>query len=214
MSHSTVLVLTKTADDLESALAPFDENTEVPRYIANTKAQLIATERQRHTLAAENLAEMLNDPQAYWPRGIQNPAHLRWIVRDAPAAAALSDDELWEQVVKPKAYDLDDEGNQWSTYNPRSRWDWYAIGGRWDRELVVKGGGQGNVNQARLGDLNLLLSLVPFAVLTPDGTWHEQGKMRWFGIVQDEDDAWEKKYRELIAQQDPDLVATLVDVHI
>jgi len=39
MSHFTVLI---TGDDIEAQMAPFDENLEVPRYLARTKAQIIA----------------------------------------------------------------------------------------------------------------------------------------------------------------------------
>jgi hypothetical protein len=34
----------------------------------------------------------------------------------------------------------DDDGNSLTTYNPRSKWDWYEIGGRWKDLLCVKGG--------------------------------------------------------------------------
>lgn len=29
-------------------------------------------------------------------------------------------------------------GNELSTYNPNSRWDWYEIGGRWHNILLTK----------------------------------------------------------------------------
>lgn len=38
---------------------------------------------------------------------------------------------------------LDSSGvwNDWSTYNPKSKWDWYAIGGRWKNFFPLKNGG-------------------------------------------------------------------------
>ena len=34
--------------------------------------------------------------------------------------------------------DYDKEGNEWSTYNPNSKWDWYQVGGRWCGSLKLK----------------------------------------------------------------------------
>lgn len=33
---------------------------------------------------------------------------------------------------------IDSEGNALSTYNPKSKWDWYSIGGRWQGMLKLK----------------------------------------------------------------------------
>jgi hypothetical protein len=233
MSHSTVLVIgPKTEDELEKALAPFDENTEVDPYVSDTRESLIAKERERHVYAAERLEQFLADPAKY---GVANPAHIRWIVRDAPQRAELSDDELWKQHVQPTyAPDLDDQDRIWSTYNPKSRWDWYAIGGRWHRNLHLKDGvevsahvgspswgnpdpnGDGGVNFVdRTSELDLDRTTPTFAVLTPDGEWHERGRMGWFGLVADEQepDTWAPEWRALV-ESHADQPAFLVDVHI
>ena len=41
-----------------------------------------------------------------------------------------SDDECWSAMASDYDYNVDDEGNIYSTYNPKSKWDWYTIGGR------------------------------------------------------------------------------------
>jgi hypothetical protein len=39
---------------------------------------------------------------------------------------------------------IDEKGlYSWSTYNPKSKWDWYQIGGRWQGELILKQGSRG-----------------------------------------------------------------------
>lgn len=45
------------------------------------------------------------------------------------------------------------DGSVRSTYNPRSKWDWYVIGGRWDGALKTKDGRK--VNSCRIRDLDL-----------------------------------------------------------
>ena len=54
-----------------------------------------------------------------------------------------------------------------------------------------------------------------FAVITPDGAWHERGAMGWFGIVQGEEDDWAERYKErFLDTADPDWYLTVVDCHI
>lgn len=59
---------------------------------------------------------------------------------------------------------------------------------------------------------------IPFAVVTPDGEWHERGEMGCFGIVRNEKlrDEWEEEVREIASQVAgrDDLLAVAVDLHI
>ena len=54
---------------------------------------------------------------------------------------------------------------------------------------------------------------VPFAIVTPDGKWHEKGEMGWWAMVSNEDKSWEKKGKELLWKHELCL-AVLVDAHI
>lgn len=57
-----------------------------------------------------------------------------------------------------------------------------------------------------------------FAVVTPDGEWHECGKMGWFGFSGETDEeavAWERDFvKNFIEPADKSLIATIVDCHI
>lgn len=57
-----------------------------------------------------------------------------------------------------------------------------------------------------------------WAVLTPDGIWHQKGNMGWWACsdeTHDEATAWATKYKEaFIDTADPEWVAVLVDCHI
>jgi hypothetical protein len=118
-----------------------------------------------------------------------------------------------------------------STYNPLSKWDWYSIGGRWDGDVIgdpqrdERGFNfpdeyrQLGHNLSRAG---VLLELVktdpenaPFAIVGPDGTWLEKGKMGWFGVVsgrKDKDEWTETVISALEAA--PDAIVVGCDLHI
>ena len=57
---------------------------------------------------------------------------------------------------------------------------------------------------------------VPYAIVTPDGKWHEKGRMGWFGAGSDEkeDEEWETEARKLIAQYKEGHTAVMVDCHV
>jgi hypothetical protein len=120
-----------------------------------------------------------------------------------------------EKLLAPYSEELEvapyinDDGEE-TTYNPLSKWDWYQIGGRWDGEM-----GDGNI--VRVSDLPANTSA--FALVLPDGSWHESGHMGWWAIVTDEkpQDEWRREFLELIAPyQNPQqgALAVLVDAHI
>jgi hypothetical protein len=54
-----------------------------------------------------------------------------------------------------------------------------------------------------------------FAVITPDGKWHEEGEMGWFACVSNEDPNWQKNYYDaFLRDADPEATITIVDCHI
>lgn len=145
MSHSTVTVIldgTTAREDIEealtAALAPFDENIEMPRYVKYTREQLI--EKGREEIAEYAASEMyqryLADPEAYAAK-VTNDAHLEYISGTAedggfPAKLTWTDEQVYASEIQwYEAEDIGPDGEVYSTYNPQSRWDWYVIGGRW-----------------------------------------------------------------------------------
>jgi len=59
-------------------------------------------------------------------------------------------------------------------------------------------------------------SFTPYALVTPDGEWHEMGKMGWFGLSTDEEDpeVWAKFCKEEIGKLADTHLAVIVDCHI
>lgn len=213
MSHSTVLV---TGNDYEAALKPFDENTEVPVYTRYTKADLIA--QQRRSIASTNercYQSFLADKETYIKEHAKNPAHIRYLFEEFPERLEWTDEQCYAEAIKwTSPDDLDDDGGELSTYNPKSKWDWYQVGGRWSGGLITLDGE--SVNTCTRGELDFERTSATFAVLH-DGEWVERATMGWWGITYNEqatEDEWPAKWQQIIADLPDDTTLTLVDVHI
>ena len=60
-----------------------------------------------------------------------------------------TDDECWEMMAEGR--ETDESGNIYSTYNPKSKWDWWTEGGRYSGCLTINGQ---EVDSGRVGDID------------------------------------------------------------
>ena len=100
-------------------------------------------------------------------------------------------------------------GKYKSTYNPKSQWDWYQVGGRWDGAI------KGNSKPVKALLAGKDRGFIPFAIVTPDGEWHEKGEMGWWGLVSNEKNSskWDKEAIAILGKNKT-CVAVGVDCHI
>ena len=119
MSHYLVGVVVNDISEVDGILAPYNENLEVKPYIYKTKAELIADGKARKERYSHD------DDIQDWMK---------------PYLEATTDEELYKLEIEDYEEDeIDKDGNALSTYNPKSKWDWYSIGGRWsDGDNIVK----------------------------------------------------------------------------
>ena len=156
--HYTVAVVTNedNESEIEDLLAPFDENTEVDPYIYNTKEEIIENFR-------ESVEHLKKDMEAY-EKGEYDTENYRtyWLKEDSEELTDYakerlelyekSDEEIYQWYRDGEDDDrFDENGNELSTYNPNSKWDWYTIGGRWDGYFNLKDGSK--VNAAKISDV-------------------------------------------------------------
>ena len=168
----------------------------------------------------------------------QEQADAMWAERlkpfeEAEAAAYVS--HPMADKPDPKCESVEEDGCggtglRTTTYNPDSKWDWYRVGGRWDgviqespRDDGKTGGNYGDEHQQLRNNTVTVKELlakedddwVPFAILLPDGTWLEKGKMGWFACVTDEKkkDDWRSQVRQALFQFG-DHIAVALDCHI
>ena len=137
MSHFAVLVI---GNDIEEQLAKFDEQIQMPKYVKNTKEQLIAEEKQSiEEYKNGTYAEYLADPIGYAIACNDNENHLKYVSEDFPKKLEMTDEEIYQNAIKYyEEEDLGPDGEVYSTYNPDSKWDWYEVGGRYAGRIALK----------------------------------------------------------------------------
>lgn len=190
MSHFPIFVIDNEPDD---ALAPFSENLTVPAY----------------------------EDGLDWRAELANAkAYVDVNGREGPMSAPEPTDLMYLQSWNGGSWEPLPEGGyvHYSQYNPLSKWDWYAVGGRWSGGLVLRGSGKG-VDECEVKELDVdatLKGFLPHALLV-GGRWLQRGRMGWFGVVLEPtgDEEWEAEVRKVLAAvPDPSARLTLIDCHI
>jgi hypothetical protein len=102
-----------------------------------------------------------------------------------------------------------------TTNNPQGRWDWYEIGGRWNG--LLKRASRNVISTRALRKSPDLKDLLPYYVLTPDGTWLEHERYipdpKSVGHFETKpDDQWLAEVIEALDQY-PDSRVVCVDIH-
>lgn len=225
MSHFTVMVI---GEDPEGQLAPFDENIEMEPFVKFTKEELIEeTRKEIQEYKKAYYDEYMADPEKYAAE-CRNPRHVEYIANEFPAKLNFTDEELYQEGIKyeePK--NLGPNGEVYSTYNPKSKWDWYSLGGRWSGLIKLKEGAEGiegesgvfgnetGIDAAMKKDIDNLDEIRTFAVVK-DGEWYERGSMGWWGMVSDEKDEaeWESQFKKLLDGLPDDTMISIYDCHI
>ena len=213
MSHFVVYVFTKE-DDVETLLAPYDEELVVAPYIKYTKEQAIAKHREeieeyKNSPIYQNY---LADPETY-KKNCRNEAHIRYL--EEFSRKSWTDEECYEETKKWFDADaIDEQGNLWSKYPPNAKWDWYTEGGRWNNCLVTKEGK--NTNEDYVSEIDWDKTGTPFAFVDSYGRWYEKGEMGWWGIVSNEKDkgVFDEMFKKFVTKLDEDTKVTAVDCHI
>lgn len=207
MSHYTALVFVRPdaeniEEEVSKLLAPFNENMEVPEYPHFLDEEDIT--RMRDFYQGEGkLSKEDNSLESLLPLMGEWTGH----------PGGIEDGHLYYLT----------------SYNPRSKWDWYVIGGRWDgalrndadceickkdwRHLYDFHNGRPDALQNNMLPVHEIPEdFESFAVVTEHG-WHELGHMGWWAVVSDENEDWPKQFKWL-KEEHQDHMAVLVDLHI
>lgn len=218
MSHYCVYVFQDAnSPSIEELLAPYDENITLDEPIVKyTRQSAIDYVRKDFAHYKETIyKEYLTDPIVYEEKYSKNKEHINYLKNEFPKRLNWTDDECYEHIKKDFKDDMIAEnGDLLTTYNPKARWDWWCIGGRWCDELVLKD--NSHVNDTIISKLDKEQTLCPYAFIDTNGEWHERGKMGWFGCASNEVeyDAWEKEYKQYLNSLSDDVTITIIDCHI
>lgn len=159
MSHFTVLVI---GDNADSQLAPFDENMEVEEYLegevdVDEMERFLQYYKEKHDADGtfeEVYKKWGNDWNgSRWRREEQ----IRQVNWKCPSCGEVNH---WNSVIcgqrfrkrkgcggliPPNQYTV---WNEYSRYNPDSKWDWYQLGGRWTGYFLLKAGAKGELGES------------------------------------------------------------------
>ena len=231
MTHFNVAVFQRPdGPSVDELMYPYDENRSVELYVYLTRDEALAQARDEIIQAQRRMDEGRADQYAVM------------LVEHAD-----DDDETLLDWYADKwcERERDEEGNFLSVYNPESRYDyygefdemsfedWLATGEEQDEEELretwrrVSVDGDGFWKPAyyteNYGDEDTFVAMcrmpAGWAVVTPDGVWHEPGKVGWFAT----DDAtvesrreWVKSFQEEIVApyDDGQTTVVMLDCHI
>jgi hypothetical protein len=230
---------------LEILLDRFDENKNVPQYdrecwcinrIANRAAEAAADE-QFGTWATRKLLFNENaDYQAMlraadtdatidtWDTGnaMWREYNKDWSAEREAFVKNFEENHPDYNKPSPDCEECHGTGTYKSHYNPESKWDWWVIGGRWGGALYD----ENSESESEDHEDNMILIqemldrpreniFFPRAIITPDGKWHQKGRMGWFGMSSDdkEQNKWEDEVMALYEQY-PNNMMVLLDLHI
>ncbi len=275
MSHYSVLVLTDENTTVEELLAPYDENIRVAPYIEYTKEQLIEKEKKEiKEYKNSHYAKFLEDPEAYKEKYKHNPSHLDYIENEFRKKLYWTNARIYKEAIRYyEPEQIMEDGSVISTYNPKSKWDWYVEGGRFSGmlrlkenedgyevadsayaneidfsvdkeaydnairfwEIVVEGQEPNTEEEKNIFQFykkeyyterysskeeyaNRVASFTTWAVVTPDGVWHEPGTMGWFAChnaTVDNEKTFYNNYHKFIEKAiENNWLLTVVDCHI
>lgn len=186
---------------VESMLEPYDENLEVDPYVANCFC-VGSLVRKIAIGVAEAYKPMSDIHKEYNALPFNLKSNVEWN-QFTKEYYRIEEDILKFHPLKsktdPSCSECKGAGKYLTTSNPRGRWDWWVIGGRWDGiirnlntyatcEKCNKNSSHGFSVDHRLIKNNmisvskLLSDFSCHIIITPDGQWHE------------ENDSWSKRY--------------------
>ena len=189
MSHFTVLVVAKDEAELESKLLPYYEYG-----TSQGMDDLIKPYLEWKKFDEEFCRELFD---AYKK---DNPESLM----------------TWEQYLEEDGLKHHPEHGWGYWHNPNAKWDWYQIGGRWERVMPNHHVKLGEIDfdlyreQAQLEDPEKALT---FAFVNKAGKWIQRAQMGWFAMTSDSNDTYDATFWEFVKAEGDELVY-LVDCHI
>lgn len=218
MSHFVGLVFGSNVDAL---LEPYNENMEVEQYVRYTKDEAIDEVKTIHANDYEYAVKLLDkckNPTTDWEKEQLERAN-----KIIEKGLFISYEDAWEEA-KNWGYEIDNEENLMSTYNPDSKWDWYCEGGRWREWLLLKEKGEDGeplnstfaTKEEVDWDAMLVNNRIPFCFITDDGEWHESAEIGWWAMTSNEKNKneWEKEFLDYLKFVDEETPVTVIDFHI
>lgn len=233
MSHYSVAVFHRPDQEIEDLLAPYDENRRVKPYVRFTRQQAIDWVRENYTGYADKSDQECYDVLAGDYEPDENGDLLSTYNPDSKWDW-YTEGGRWSGMLKVHGKDGDEECDEARVgdidFSPDQEeydyclkfWDVAVEHKEEDPDGRYRTFYKEEYFKKRYGDRETYArrqsEFSTFAVVTPNGVWHEKGEMGWFGCSTDSDEEaadWDDHYKErFIDTADPDWILTIVDCHI
>lgn len=233
MSHYTVgVIIPKFVKEhaietyLDKMLAPFNENLEVEPYIAYTKDKLVEMYKEYK----DSMKKRGNDDIISFEEYSEDYAGYG-LDEEGNALSRYNPDSKWDWYVIGGRWDglIETKNSEQVNYARikdilfEKQFDDLQLANlKKDYEKLLKEGDFyiPEYYQKRYPTFESYVKSMDFstyALLDEEGTWHEAGKMGWFGAsssTPDEQKDFEDRYMDIINAQDKDNWLVVVDCHI
>lgn len=221
MSHFVTIVFTNGKNTVNELLAPYDEGISVPT--VTTKQEFIYNERKRIEEYKNGIyAVYLKDPVRYAEN--HSDSHVRYLEEEFPLELKWDDETCYRHAIRYiDEENIHEDGSVFSLYNKNAKWDWYEVGGGWTNILhLLPKTGFDVGNDADVDEVDFkhkdMRDFVPHAAVTPNGEWHEPGRMGWWGMsdaTQEDEERWVTEYKKILGvAKKKKWHMTVVDCHI
>lgn len=232
MSHATVLVFTEPGQRVEDLLAPYDESIVVKPYIEYTRQEAIDYAREHFDSCKDKSDEecwkyMAEDGYSTDADGniysIYNPnSKWDWWQIGGRFSGLLFDKEKDYFVDEGYVKDIQFVNDAEAYEHALKFWDVYVEGKEPpdddDYDSLYKKEYYKNRYKDKETYARYRAQFSTWAVVTPDGEWHECGRMGWFACSDETDEEaidWYEHYKErFLDTAQPDWYVTVVDYHI
>lgn len=122
--HYSLAVIISPSESLEKVLSQYDEHLEVEPYIYRTRQDIIEAGKRQQ----EGLKELMKRNPDFIPD------------KDEKKLLKIKTDDEYYAYARNEYAEYDEEGNEYATYNPKAKWDYWVLGGRWSDKLILKNG--------------------------------------------------------------------------
>ena len=221
MSHFCVYVFHDKDTSIDTLLAPYDENLVVEPYVEYTKEEAIANVRKEiEDYKNGDYAEYLKNPEDYEKKHGHMKSYMEYLKNEFPQKLNWTDEQCYNYKKEFYCPDMiDKDGNILSNYNPKSKWDWYTVGGRWSGGIPMKTNTKLEIkscNECKVSQVDMDKIGTPYAYVDTNGNWYGRGEMGWFGASSNDKDekSWNDEFKRFINNQKKSTIVTLVDCHI
>lgn len=218
--HSAVAVICEHPDFLDSIMEDYNEELEVESYIYLTKAQLIEQERKSLEHILNTSYKDFQENEEEFQKNVPE-THYEFIINDFMKLYKANDEELFKYIKS--WYDegsFDKDENLIRNSNPRGKWDWWVLGGRWSGMLITKNGYYSDA--VKIKDISFELmraeSNQPFKtnnIIPFEEEWREIGDI--WNLEEKEQaltiEEWMAELREIIESANPEHYLAIIDYH-